>query len=394
MTIHPQQQNSAQDNYYADDEIELIDLLRVLWKWKWIIILITFGCMLAAGVFSFMMPKIYEVSATIEPGVIGVDENGHPISLNSTANIKGKIENGVYNSRILNRLNMDPQETQLEFKVAIPKNTKLIKISSEWEQDKIVISTKVLDQLVTEVSHDYEKIIRARKEDIDKQVMTKENEIAKIETQRKDMDKQALLKLGEIQGKENQIGLQKAILKNMRDRKTELTQEVKQVKNNTEGLIEQKNRVLEDKSEGDSVSLLLYFSTVQQNVAYFNELSNQLNDLKSNEKKIAAKIEKLKQDISDINTGIERLKIQKAEGLQAKINNIHAEIARLNIKKGYIENIKLACEPEVSMFPIKPKKKLNIALAGVVGFMLAVFIAFFAEYIKKSKEKSTTQHQQ
>ena len=32
MTAHSQQQNFAQDNYYPDDEIELIDLLRVLWK--------------------------------------------------------------------------------------------------------------------------------------------------------------------------------------------------------------------------------------------------------------------------------------------------------------------------------------------------------------------------
>ncbi len=53
MTIQHQQQNSAQDNYYSDDEIELIDLLRVLWKWKWMIILITFVCMLAAGGVQF-----------------------------------------------------------------------------------------------------------------------------------------------------------------------------------------------------------------------------------------------------------------------------------------------------------------------------------------------------
>ena len=351
MTTHPQQQNSAQDNYYPDDEIELIDLLRVLWKWKWIIILITFGCMLAAGVFSFMVPKIYEVSGIIEPGVIDVKKDGSPVYLDSTANIKAKIGSGVYNSRILKKLNIDSRKTELKFKADNPKGAKMVRIFSEWKQNEIATGKKLLVQLVTELSYDYERGVQAKKEDIDKQI---------------------LLELNDIQGKKSQIKSQKAIIKNIRERENELIREIKQVKDNTERLIQQKNRVLEGKSEGDNVSLLLYFTTVQQNVAYFNQLNNQLNNLKSKEEKLRSEIEKLKKEINDINTGIERL----------------------NIKKNYIENIKLISEPEASMFPVKPKKVLNIALAGVVGFMLAVFMAFFAEYIKKSKEKSTTQHQQ
>ncbi len=352
MTSQPQQPNPMQNNYYPDDEIELIDYLRVLWKWKWLIVLITFVCMLAAGVFSFMMPKIYKVSTAIEPGIIGMNKNSSPIYLDSAENIKAKIESGIYNSRILKRLNIDPQKTQLKFKAVNPKDTKLIKISSEWEQDKIVIGTEVLDQLVTELSHDYEKVVQANIEDFDKQV---------------------LLKLSGIQGKKNDIKLKEAIIKNIRERKSELVQEIKRAKNNTERLVQQRDRVL-DGSTGDreDIALLLYFTTVQQNVAYFNQLNNQLNKLTSKENEITTEVEQLKQNMNDINT----------------------EIDRLNIEKSYIENIKLISKPEVSTSPIKPKKELNIALAGVVGFMLAVFMAFFAEYIKKSKEKSTTQHQQ
>ena len=381
------QQRYSRDDLYQEDEINLIDYLSVLYKWKWMIILVTFVCMVAAGALSFMMPKIHEISMSIEPGVIEIKENGDPIYLDSTANIKAKIENRTYNSRILKKLDIDPRETQLNFKVTNPKNTNIIKISSEWEQNKIATGTKVLKQLVGELSYDYDKIIQAKKEDIEKQIETKQNEITKIETQRKDLDKQILLKLSDIQGNKNQIKLQEAILKNIRERITELIEEVKQIKNNTEGLIQQKNRVLEDRSSGDDISLLLYFTTVQQNVAYFNQLNNQLNGLKSKEEKTETEIEKLKKDINDINTGIERLKIQKIEGLQAKINDINTGIERLNIKKSYIENIKLISEPEASIFPVKPKKKLNVALAGVVGFMLAIFMAFFVEYIQKSKEE-------
>ena len=47
---------------YYEDEINLIDYLRVLWKWKWLIIAGTLLCAMAAAVISLQMPKIYEVS--------------------------------------------------------------------------------------------------------------------------------------------------------------------------------------------------------------------------------------------------------------------------------------------------------------------------------------------
>jgi len=96
-----------------------------------------------------------------------------------------------------------------------------------------------------------------------------------------------LLQLSDIEGKNNQIRLQQAILKNIGERKTELIQEIKQVKYYTENLMDQKNKVTESKRNGENISLLLYFTTVQQNVAYFNQLNDRLNDLKSSEDKIS-----------------------------------------------------------------------------------------------------------
>ncbi len=351
MTIQHQQQNSAQDNYYPDDEIELIDLLRVLWKWKWMIILITFVCMLAAGVFSFMMPKIYKVSTAIEPGIIGMDKNGSPVYLGSAENIKAKIESGIYNSRILKNLNIDSREIQIKFKVANPKSTELIKVSSEWTQDQIATGTKVLEQLLIELSHDYKNIIQAKTEGIDKEI---------------------LYKLSDIQGKKNQIEFKQAALKNIKEWKNQLNRKLMTLNDDIKKIKQQRDKILESKTGEDSSILSLFFTSVQQNMVNFNQLNYQLNELTSKENEMSSEVEQLKQDINHINT----------------------EINRLNIEKSYIESIKLISKPEASTSPVKPKKELNIALAGVAGFMLAVFIAFFAEYIKKSKEKSTSQHQQ
>ena len=351
MTTQPQQPNPIQDNYYPDDEIELIDFLRVLWKRKWLIILITLVCMLAAGVASFVMPKIYKVSTAIEPVIIGVDQNSRPIYLDSAGNMKARIESGIYNSRILKNLDIDLCKTQVKFKVDNPKTINLIKISSEWEQKEIATGTNVLEQLLIELSHYYEEIIQAKTEGIDKEI---------------------LFKLSDIQGKKNQIDLRQTALKNIKTWENELNRKLMTLNDDTKKIKQQKDKILEGKTGEDGILPFFYFTAVQQNKADFNQLNNQLYNLKSKAEEVTVQVEQLKQDMNDIN----------------------AEIERLKIKKSYIQDIKVISEPEASKFPIKPKKKLNIVLAGLVGFMMAVFIAFFAEYIKKSKEKSTTQNQQ
>ena len=45
--------------HYPEDEVGLIDLLRVIWKWKFLIIGGVVVCAVVAFVISSMLPKIY-----------------------------------------------------------------------------------------------------------------------------------------------------------------------------------------------------------------------------------------------------------------------------------------------------------------------------------------------
>ena len=51
------------------------DALQIFLNGSGLIILITLVCMVAAGVASFVMPKIYKISTAIEAGIIG-DKSG------------------------------------------------------------------------------------------------------------------------------------------------------------------------------------------------------------------------------------------------------------------------------------------------------------------------------
>ena len=59
-----------------DDEIKLMDCLRVIWKWKKLIILGTIAIVIVAGVISFLMPKVYSIQMVLEPGILKVSEDG------------------------------------------------------------------------------------------------------------------------------------------------------------------------------------------------------------------------------------------------------------------------------------------------------------------------------
>ena len=374
---------------YYEDEINLIDYLLVLWKWKRLIIAGTLICTVIAIVISFQMPRIYEVSMAVEPGIAGVKEDGSFIYIDSVANLNGKIAEGIYNKRVEKALQLDPLKAMVKFKSVIIKKANIINITSQWQEKDTDLGVKATRQLLSLLSNDYGNIIEQRKGNYDKQISMKQNEISNIETQRKDIDQQIKLKRDNIEGIQNNIKLRQATLENISQRREELLTEIKGVKDNMEKIAQQRDSLLEGKNlDKNTISFLLYFSTIQQNVVYFNQLSNQIYDLGASEKKIEVEIERLNKGINEIKMEIERLYLSKTEGLQTDINDINAQINTLNLEKGLIGNIKVIQEPEVSLHPVKPKKKQIVLLAGVVALFMFVFLAFFVEYIKNASKSN------
>jgi LPS O-antigen subunit length determinant protein (WzzB/FepE family) len=386
----PNQQQYPQNYPPYDDEINLIDYLKVLWKWKWLIIAGTLICAIAAAIISLQMPKIYEISTVIEPGIAGLkSDNGGFIHIDSVVNISGKINEGIYNRRVEKALHLDSLKTSVGFKSAIVKKANVIKITSQWQEGDTDFGVKVTGQLIRFLSDDYRKIVERREGDYDRQIIMKQSEISKIETQRKDIDKQIELKLNSIKRAQNDIKVRQATLENARERRGGLLDEIKSVKDNTEKIMQQRDFLLKNKNPDKDLSLLLYSTTIQQNVVYFNQLTNQIYDMGTAEKKIESEIDRLNKNIDDIKTGIERLKLSKTERLQISIHDIKTEINALNLEKGLISNIKVMQEPEVSLHPVKPKKKQIVLLTTVVALFMAVFLAFFIEYIKNASKASS-----
>ncbi|MDA8097042.1 MAG: Wzz/FepE/Etk N-terminal domain-containing protein [Clostridia bacterium] len=62
--------------------------------------------------------------------------------------------------------------------------------------------------------------------------------------------------------------------------------------------------------------------------------------------------------------------LDRSLGLQKELNSLEApQVVR---------------SPREPVYPVKPNKKLNVALAGVLGLMVGVFLAFGLEYLRKN----------
>jgi uncharacterized protein involved in exopolysaccharide biosynthesis len=80
--------------------------------------------------------------------------------------------------------------------------------------------------------------------------------------------------------------------------------------------------------------------------------------------------------------------------MQSEIKDLESEgelilqgIKSIEFKKKNIQNIQVVKSPQASRSPIKPKTRLNVMLAGVVGLFLTVFLSFFVEYISKYRNR-------
>jgi uncharacterized protein involved in exopolysaccharide biosynthesis len=142
---------------------------------------------------------------------------------------------------------------------------------------------------------------------------------------------------------------------------------------------------------------LIKISEVDSNIG--NEYMTIINSIASIES-IGNEIEQLKMFISEARNSIVNLKDELAnQGLiKARLDRIYKNENNIfDILTQKNEEIKIALSAEsanlevakyayIPESPIKPNKKLNIAIGGVLGLFMGIFIAFFLEFWQSGKK--------
>ena len=396
-----------------ENEIELMDYLFVIWKRRWLIIIPTFFLAVAAGIVSFLIPPKWEVDAIMLPSKFLVQtEQGQfeEVVATDPKQIAGQINQKSYDSLIAAELNLDIRKFP-ELKAENLRDTKLVRIALR-DQD-IATAKSILQSLFNQLKKELDRKIDVEIKSIDTEITTKENSI-------KDMENEIKTKENEIKKKNNEIKLKDLTIQSREIEKDRIKQEIesdqnklkiseervgsimekmKSVKGRIDELDQQLKKVIAEKKEGaEAVSLLLYSNEVQQNLRYYNTLDEKLSiekvtqeNLSLSTKENREKIRQTDNQISQTNTEKQIIMTEistimnETENIKNRINTTQSEIRLMGDKKLRIDYAQLIKEPTASLYPVSPRKKINVAIAGILGLFVFTIFAFFLEYIQKQK---------
>ena len=335
-----------QKREYCKDEVELIDILRVIWKWKYLILSGTIVCVLLAVIISFTMPKIYRVDMALQIGILDMNRNGNKVYIDSIDNIKMIIQTGILKKGILKYIEKDQRKNfsnLLKFKVSAPNNSEIIKIS--YESASVEFGVNLMKALYQALLEKYDELVKYYKDNYDQ-------EIQDVKAQFDILDAESVVYEQRVKRAQKRINDLRTLLKNM-DSKHNL-------------LIQKQDDLVQKKENGEkNLSILLYNNMLQQT----RLLHNQYKD-----------------DIENQLYIVENEKVEKKKRYYRQ-QILYENIKNLELKKDTIHNFKILRSPTSTAYPIKPKIKQNVILALISGIFIMVFLSFFMEYISTQMKK-------
>jgi len=301
-----------------EDEFALMDYLSIIWKRKWLIVIPTLFLIIAVGIISFLLPPKWEIDALIQPSKFLVQTEGgqfEEIVVVDPRQIAGQINQESYNHLIATQLNLDIREFP-KLKAENLRDTNLVRVSiKEKDAEKAKL---ILYSLFNHLKGQLDEKVDIEMKTIEKKIKANKSKLNIIKQRKKDIEKEmdAIRKRIEALEKEQQLSLKK-----------------------------------ENRSESESLAMLLYSNEIQQSLEYHNTLNELLS----------------------------RKKIEEED--------MNFEIDNLNERKGRLDYAQLIKEPTSSLYPVSPKKKLNVLIASILGLMAFTMLAFFLESLEKHKAK-------
>jgi len=318
---------------FSEKEIELIDFINIIWKRKWLIIILTLLCITIAGTISFLLPPKWEIDVLIQPSKFLIQtETGQyeEIVFVDPRQVASQINQKTYNNLIASELNLNMKDFP-KLKAENLPNSNLVRVSTK--ENDVEKGKLILLMLFNHLKTQLDQKVNIEMKGIDSQVKSKEIEKLRIEE--------------EIKANKNKLNISQ-------QRKKEIEKELNNIRKRTEALEEEQSLYLKKKNrtEAESLAMLLYSNEIQQSLRDNNTLNELLSEKKIEEENIHLEIANKEEEIKQLEN----------------------EIDNLNERKGRIDDTQLT-------------KKLIILIVCILGLLIFTMLAFFLEYLEKQKAK-------
>jgi len=392
-----------------EEEIDLREYINVLLKRKSIIILIFLIAVITAAIVSyFVLQPVYEANVVITASIPKVkDSLVYEISLEDYKYLIKDIE---IEEELIKKLNLNeppleltPYDLDQMLTIELLKDTSLIKMilhASEPKLTKDILNTWAV-LFVEKNKRLYFDEVKKTKTDIEEKLKSAEQEFYEIE--------EKLMKFNETDNVEiteyevmykikNILSYQSVLF----DIQLSLEKEKAKKEQIIKAISEQEKILKLDKSIVDDQFFQQLIPNIAEdnleiaNLTYVSEeinpiyydLAQQLmftnisiSSLKAEENQL----KKLKEESTESKSILSQL--NREYSIKEKLYNIFCKQAEeIGLTETTEEDLlkisSLAYEPKA---PIKPNRKLNILIAGVLGLFVGIFVAFFLEFWQKGK---------
>jgi len=375
------------DEMERSEKINLMDYLEVLWKRKWLIIIPTFLIVVAVGIYSFSLPRIWQVDAVIQPSKFTTQTQAgqfEEIIVVDPKQIVGQINQSSYNNLLASELNIDPKIFP-DIKAENLSDTKLVRV---WVREKdIEKGKKIISSLFLHLKSEFDKKIDVEIKSLDAQIATKETGIQQKSLDIKSRDLEIQAKKIEKDRIRKEIESDKKKLEISEERQNNILIEMKSVKSRIEEIDKQLQKALSEKQQGgDAVGLLLYSNEVQQNLRYYNTLDEKVSAEKVSQETLHMDIRNKEEQLRQLDNQIVQIQNQQ-ESIRNETAILKTDIQFLGEKKARIDYAQLIKEPTPSLGPVAPNKKMKVLRAGFFSLIIFGLLAFFLEYIENQKKK-------
>jgi uncharacterized protein involved in exopolysaccharide biosynthesis len=411
-----------------EEEIDLREYINVLLKRKGIIILIFLIAVITAALVSyFYLKPVYQAST-----ILMISKPKYQVELEpkiqtqftpevSFATYESLIKDREIEEEVIKKLNLDqppygftPDSLQGMITIESLKNTNLIKMNLQAGEPKLA---KDIANVWAALFVEKNKALNLQESKeaqgfIEEQLKISNQNLSTIEEEIREFNETNKIEIveNEIKGKaakilnhELRIADIKISLKKEKARKEQVIialNEQDKVLKLSKSITENQffHQLMSNITNGNFSDINLTYISEEANPIYYN-LAQQLictnisiNSLQAEEKQLKEniddyweRIESLKQELAQEKLTQSRLEREydTAKGVYGVLSQKNEEVKiAVATESGLVKVASLAYEPE---YPIKPNKKLNILIAGVLGLFVGIFVAFFLEFWQKSK---------
>ena len=310
---------------YQEDEIDLRQLMCILLASKKLIVVTTVIITLLAGIYAFTKTPIYEANALVEIGNYKL-HNNDKASLYSAPDLVKKL-NILFIDVFKNEKDRDYQISG----ISTPNNANnFIEIKAQAISNEI--ASRGLTKVVSYIQTKHQVIL----DDVRNR---RELEINNINTKINNIKNKEMVLLS------NKIELQTA---NLEDYKSQLMRA---------------NVIIRDIENTNPALTALKLMEKRDLSAFIADLSLRLMDMRNRKDKL---------ETTAINDLIEQRAL--LESMLMPHNYKNSEVVGKIITSDY---------------PIKPKKKLIVAVAFIAGLMLSIFLVFIMSTFRREEDKTT-----